>query len=195
MDASTEVGLGRLLKLFLPRRSAKDDFRPLDFGMLQVAMMLAAMDGTVIELEIGVFGKLARKCRGWTAEAAEEALEVGLHAAGYLMIQSHRLTERHLIKAFVDEAMKVLSGAFVAGSVIDKRRAFVMWIAMACCDRRFAVVERKAVLALRRRLGLEKVVTDRFLREVEDQFRRLGHEDTVVEAVRTLGSFLDLEDV
>ena len=53
-----------------------------DFGVLTVAMMIAALDGTILPDELTAFRKLARDCRvdeGEKAARYESALSVGLN--------------------------------------------------------------------------------------------------------------------
>lgn len=132
---------------------AADRFSRVDFGILQVAMMISALDGDVREDELAAFGKLAKKCVGYTEASAAKAFRAGLHAAGYLELQAHRLNEKPLIAEFVAEAEAVLPDGFVTGRAEPVRRAFVMWLAMAMSDGDYSPVERKAITALLKRFG------------------------------------------
>ena len=132
---------------------AADRLSRVDFGILQVAMMISALDGDVREEELAAFGKLARKCAGCTEASAAEAFRAGLHAAGYLELQAHRLNEKDLVAEFVAEAEAALPEGFAAGRAEPVRRAFVMWLAMAMSDGDYSAVERKAIDALLKRIG------------------------------------------
>lgn len=179
----------RLVELF---KASEGRLRPFDFGVLEVAMMVAAMDGEVKADEVSAFKRLARKCRGWTGPAAVKALSAALHAAGYLVVESRLVKERALLSAFVREAVAALPRDFVKSPVANIRRAFVMWLLMSWADRKVALVERKAILALRKALGLEEVVTDRFLIEVEKDILLLADARTASEGSTLIGAFVDL---
>lgn len=188
---NAESAFERLLSLFRPSLT-EERLPPLEFGILQVAMMIAAMDGQVSDVEVAAFKRLARKCRGWTPRGTVNALSAALHSAGYLVVEAGLVKEQALLAAFVREACEALPEDFKKRPVFIIRRAFVTWVLMSWADRRFRVVERKAILALRKRLGLEKVVTDSFLREVERDVLLLTDSRTVERGVTLIGAFVDL---
>jgi len=129
----------------------KDRFARVDFGVLKVAFMVAALDGDVTEAEYKAFDLLAKKCRGYTPKAAAEALADAMHAAGYLMLLSRRVKkDSDLVPAFMDEARKALPDGFAYLSLEDVRRAVVTWIAMGLSDGDYSVRERKCIEALRK---------------------------------------------
>lgn len=130
-----------------------EKFSKADFGVLQVAMMITALDGDVREDELAAFDRLAKKCAGYTAESAAAALKQGLRAAGYLALQAKRLKEKDLIAEFVEEAMSAMPEGLLLGRAEPVRRAFVMWISMAMSDGDYSGVERKAIAALLKRIG------------------------------------------
>lgn len=183
-----EGAFQRLMDLFRP----KDDLPPFEFGVLEVAMMVAATDGEVEKDEVAAFKRLARKCRGWTSRGTVKALSAALHSAGYLVVVSGLVKERALLAAFVHESCMVLPDDFASLPVSDIRRAFVMWVLMSFADRKFSVVERKAILALRKQLGLDEVVTDSFLREVERDILLLADTQTISKGISLIGAFIDL---
>ena len=168
-------------------------FRPFEFGVLKVALMFAAVDGRVIGREIAMFGRLARKCRGWSPEAESKALEAGLRVAGYLLLQAHRLNERQLIELFVQEAVRELPRSFAGCNVYEQRRAFVMWALMWGADLEPSLTEYKCALALRNRLGLENCITGSFFREIKRQYVRLFDEETCDAAAKVFKSFIDVD--
>ena len=185
-----EGAFRRLLELF---GAAPEQRLPeLEFGILQVAMMIAALDGEVSKFEVSAFKRIARKCRGWTARGAVDALSAALHSAGYLVVESRLVRERALIAAFVREACAALPKDFSERPVADIRRAFVVWVLMSWADVRFSVVERKAILELRKRLGVEESVTDGFLREVEKAVLLFADSGTADKGMSLLGAFIDL---
>lgn len=168
-------------------------FRPLDLGVLKVALMFAAVDGKVIGREIAMFGRMARKCRGWTPEAEAKALEAGLRSAGYLQLQSFRLGERQLVELFVQEAVRALPRNFARWNVFEQRRAFVMWALMCGADLEPSTTEFKCAFALRNRLGLENRITTSFFREIKRQYVRLFDEETCDDAAKVFKTFIDVD--
>lgn len=153
--------LAKTVKLISGIRTggAKTKFGKADFAVLQVAMMVSALDGDVREDELAAFDSLAKRCRGYTPASAKEALYAGLHAAGYLALQSKRLSEKELIFEFVTEAVRALPENLVVGGAEDVRRAFVMWISMGMSDGDYSPVERKAILALQAKIS--EILKDR----------------------------------
>ena len=123
-----------------------------DASVLKVAMMISALDGDVSGDELEAFGKLARQCRGYSTEASARVFDEGLRCAGYIVLQSKRLSEKKLLDLFVAEASEAMPNGFAVSSGEDVRRAFVMWLTMALADGDFSQVERKAIDAFRKHL-------------------------------------------
>ena len=120
-----------------------------DFGVLTVAMMIAALDGTIQPSELAAFSKLARQCRVSGGERAAY-YESALHSAGYILLMSRSgLSEKALVAAFAKESAKVLPRGFAGGSPEDIRRALVIWVTMGASDGDFCGIERKCVDAVR----------------------------------------------
>ena len=120
-----------------------------DFGVLTVAMMVAALDGVIRPEELAAFAKLAKKCRVSDGERAAY-YESALHSAGYILLMSRSgLSEKALVASFVREAAKVLPTGFAGGSPEDIRRALVIWVTMGASDGDFCGIERKCVDAVR----------------------------------------------
>ena len=118
-----------------------------DFGVLTVAMMVAALDGVIEPAELKAFSKLADQCR---VSAGEKAFRYGaaLHSAGYMLLVSRSgVSQKAIVQAFVTEAEKVLPQGFAGGSGADIRRALVIWITMGLSDGRFSGIERACVEA------------------------------------------------
>ena len=129
-----------------------------DFGVLKVAFMVAALDGEVTDAEYRAFDALAKKCRGYTAKAAETALDEAMRSAGYLMLLSKRAKEPALVKAFITEAQAALPMGFAYFSAEDVRRAIVTWIAMGMSDGDYSAREKACIEALRKLFAELKVM-------------------------------------
>ena len=142
----------KLLSSIKTKITGADRFGDTDSAVLKVAMMIAALDGDVTQEELGSFAKLARQCRGYSAEEADRVMDEGLRSAGYLVLQAKRLGEKKLLDAFVAEADAAMPGGFAVADAADVRRAFVMWTAMAMSDDDYSDVERKALAAFRKHL-------------------------------------------
>ena len=128
-----------------------------DLGILKVAFMVAALDGEVTEAEYAAFGKLAKKCRGYTPAAADEAMKAAMRSAGYLMLLSKRAKEAELVKAFIEEARAILPSGFAYLSIEEIRRAVITWIVMGMSDGDYSAREKKCIEALRKEFAELKV--------------------------------------
>lgn len=128
----------------------------LDLAVLQVALMIAALDGKVQRIETESFLALAMKCRGSSAKAVRTAYENALRAAGYISILVQVEDEDKVLDAFVDEVVKAMPDSFLMAHPEDVRRAFVIWTAMAMSDGEYSGIERKAVQALVKRFVVIK---------------------------------------
>lgn len=145
----------------LPGRKSDPKLGALDRGVLEVALMIAALDGEIMPAEYETFELLAKQCRGYTQKNAKQCLDCALRKAGYLMaaaqVGCYPPAER--IASFVKMAAEALPNGFAFGSETDLRRAFVLWIAMAVSDGAFSELEHSAVEALRdhfERVSLER---------------------------------------
>ena len=119
-----------------------------DFGVLTVAMMVAALDGVIEPAELKAFSKLADQCRVSSGEKAFR-YEAALHSAGYMLLVSRSgVSQKAIVQAFVTEAEKVLPQGFAGGRGEDIRRALVIWITMGLSDGRFSGIERASVEAV-----------------------------------------------
>ena len=118
-----------------------------DFGVLTVAMMVAALDGVVQPDELKAFSKLAEKCRVSKGERAAH-YNAALHSTGYMLLLARSgMTRRALSLVFLDEAERVLPMGFAGGKAEDIRRALVLWVSMGLSDGEFSGVERASVEA------------------------------------------------
>ena len=118
-----------------------------DFGVLTVAMMVAALDGVIQPDELKAFSKLAEKCRVSKGERAAR-YNAALHSAGYVLLLARSgMSKRALSLLFLDEAERVLPMGFAGGRAEDIRRALVLWVSMGLSDGEFSGIERAAVEA------------------------------------------------
>lgn len=129
-----------------------------DIGILKVAFMVAALDGEVTDEEYDLFGKLAKKCRGYTEKSAADALDDAMHAAGYLRLVAKRSSDAVLVREFMAEAKAALPDGFAYCAIEDIRRAVIMWIAMGMSDGDYSARERKCIEALRKHFAELKVM-------------------------------------
>jgi len=131
----------------------KDDpkLAALDYGVLTVGLLVAALDGTILPEEYAAFRALAKKCRGASAANLRRLLDAALPEAGRLMAMAQvgAYSEKERLAAFVTAATKALPRGFEDGTLADLRRAFAWWIALGLSDGGFSAFERKAVEALR----------------------------------------------
>ena len=118
-----------------------------DFGVLTVAMMVAALDGVIQPDELKAFSKLAEKCRVSKGERAAH-YNAALHSAGYMLLHARSgMSRRALSLVFLDEAERVLPAGFAGGRAEDIRRALVLWVSMGLSDGEFSGVERDCIRA------------------------------------------------
>ena len=116
-----------------------------DFGVLTVAMMVAALDGVVQPDEFRAFAKLADRCRVSKGEKAAR-YNAALHSAGYVLLLARSgISAKALATVFLDEAEKVLPMGFAGGRAEDVRRALVLWVTMGLSDGDFNGIERAAI--------------------------------------------------
>lgn len=120
-----------------------------DLGILKVALMVAALDGKVLDLEYEAFSLLACKSLGYTDKQAEAAMDQALRAAGYIMLQASRMSDEELVKIFIREAELALPSGFANMAIEDIRRAIITWIAMAISDGDYSHRERICIEAVR----------------------------------------------
>ena len=152
MDIGKLFGVFSLDKLG-KRLAFKDRIVKTDLGILKVAFMVAAIDGEVADDEYALFDRLAKKCRGYSEEAASAALDEAMRSAGYLLMLSRRVKGPEFVKAFVAEASAALPEGFAYLSLAEIRQAVVTWIMMGMGDGDYSDREIKCIEALRRRFA------------------------------------------
>jgi len=141
---------------------AKKNSAELDFGVLTVAMMVAALDGRIEPKEWAAFRRLADAANTSALEGGA-LWDSAIRAAGYILVQSQILTERQLVVVFSREAAKALPEGFSHGLPADVRRAFVMWVSMAMSDGEYSGVERKCINAFRATMDPASLPTVAFM--------------------------------
>jgi len=141
-------------------------FSKIDFGTLKVMLMLAAVDGEVAADEIARFKEMAAKCHGYNGESFEMLWESALHSAGYLLLQTHLLSEDELIAAFVREAEKVFVSEVIQEVSADREQAFERLVSMAAADGVCSDIERKCIEALSKRVkeARDQAIAERYPR-------------------------------
>lgn len=128
---------------------AKAKLKRADLGILKVALMVAALDGTVLPTEYEAFGLLAKKGMGYGDAAALQALKEAMRSAGYIMMVAAKAAPEELVAEFLSEAKSALPSGFAYLLIEDIRQAFVAWIAMAISDGDYSDRERACIEALR----------------------------------------------
>lgn len=162
--AKKESFLARTFKVLNIRKTAAGtpQLNGQDIAVLQVALMVAALDGRIESDEFKTFDRLVRKCPGVTAESAAAALETALRAGGYLLAQSFRLSGKSFVSVFIEEVGKIINFKLAAENPQAMRRAFCMWMSMAMADDEFSAIERDCLMALHvaLRAAVEKWAAD-----------------------------------
>ena len=146
------------LKTVARIRAAK--YAKIDYGIVKVALMVAAVDGEVSDDELKALDALLKKCRGYSQETAAKVQDEAMRSAGYLLLLGRRIPDREFVKAFVAEARTALPDGFEDFSVEEVRRAIVMWIAMGMSDGDYSPREKKCIEALCECLAELKVARD-----------------------------------
>lgn len=126
----------------------KPRFEKIDLGVLNVAFMIAALDGEVTDEEYAAFDKIARECRGYTPENAEKALRASMRSAGYLILLGKRVGDEEFVKTFLHEAAEALPESFPIYDPEDVKWAFEMWRSVAESDDDYSRRERLCLEAL-----------------------------------------------
>ena len=151
-----QKGLMERVKDVFAELTGKNGFERIDFILLKMTLMLAAMDGEIAAEEIGRFKELAAKCRGYSGEAFETLWEAALRSAGYLLLQSHFLGHDELVAAFVREAERDFVGEVVLETSAGRIRAFDFLDRMAMADGDYSEIERDCIVALVKKVRAER---------------------------------------
>jgi len=138
-----------LLGVDVGGRRVNGKLTQLDRGILDVALMIAALDGEILPAEVAAYYRLLGKCRGFSKKDAPAALNEALRKAGYLIaLKQTGTNDKTLLAAFVAEATASLPTGFADGSLADVRRAFVFWTTMGLSDGTYSALERIAIQSL-----------------------------------------------
>lgn len=121
--------------------------REKSYAVIQVAMMIAGLDGKVTPEEYVAFEDLFR-FYGCPDSELDGIFDKCLESAGYIVLQSQRLPSEELIGIFIERARKVLSELLKQFDDADKRRAFMLWTVMAMSDSDYSSIERQGVIEL-----------------------------------------------
>lgn len=136
----------------------KEKRAALDRGVLEVALMVAGLDGTILPSEYAAFEMLVSRSYTLKAKPAKEILNAAVAKAGTLMAMAQigSFSESERLAAFVRMAGESLPKNFAKGSLTDLRRAFALWVAMGVSDGAFSSIERKAIVRLALRLSVAR---------------------------------------
>lgn len=136
------------------------------YAIIQVAMMIAGLDGTVKPEEYVAFEDLFR-FYGCPDSELDGILDKCLESAGYIVLQSQRLPSEELITIFIERARTVLSKRLNEFGDVDRREAFMLWTMMAMSDSDYSSVERQGVIALLQVFNEERNSAEMMLEECE----------------------------
>jgi len=193
-------------KVKIGGRKSDPKLAALDRGVLAVALLLAALDGTILPEEYAAIETIAKRCRGGSAKNVRALLDATLKEVGGLMAMANAgvFDERERLAEFRKSARRMLPLGFSSGSLADLRRAFALWVAVGVSDGTFSPIERAAVRELERqyatvrkgRLGGRKTVrllegdylekVERIVREMASPARRAKAEDELKGLVGTV---------
>lgn len=163
------------------RRIPIQDVDAFGSGVLTVALLVAAVDGEISDVELRTFDLMARKCCG--VKSAADRFDAAREAAERLRSLAGSATDEQLVSAFVREAREALRrGGVARWTTMDVRRAVVFWVAMGLADGDYSVRERLCVGALCRVLAEMKVEMGRLHGRRDD----LDAQDDVARAERFL---------
>jgi len=145
--------VGQMADGFLRTMSAErnpDAVSPLDFAVLEVALLVAGLDGRIQSSETRAFWQLAQRCPAYTPESAQDSFERAMRGAGYLVAigQPGVFTRAQRVEAFVSESLKILRESGFSEALKDPVKAFAIWTAMACADKDFSDIEQMGLRTL-----------------------------------------------
>ena len=158
---------------FLGDKGADAAHVRLDRGVLDVAMMIAAIDGEILPAEIAAYNRLLGECRGVSKADVPAASGEMLRKVGFLTsLKQSGISDRECVVSLVREAKAQLPADFPSGSAADLRRALVFWTMMAVSDGDYSPLECAAVHALAECFSCE--VDEAFLTKVENLTKDLA---------------------
>ena len=140
--------------------------REKSYAVIQIAMMIAGLDGKVTPEEYVAFEDLFR-FYGCSDSEFDGIFDKCLESAGYIVLQSQRLPSEELIGIFIERARKVLSDRLNKFDDADKRKAFMLWTVMAMSDSEYSSIERQGVIELLKVFNDERSAAEIMLEKCE----------------------------
>lgn len=169
-----EEFMNAVTDFFLGNKGADAAHVRLDRGVLDVAMMIAAIDGEILPAEIAAYNRLLGECRGMSKADVPAASDEMLRKVGFLTsLKQSGISDRECVVSLVREARAQLPADFPSGSAADLRRALAFWTMMAVSDGDYSPLERAAVHALAECFSGE--VDEAFLTKVENLTKDLAN--------------------
>jgi len=131
-----------------------------EYGIIFIALQVAALDGEVTDDEIRLVSDFAQSCPGASAEGRRKGCDFALRHAGYLSLiaRMEGYTEEIRLNAFLEAVDAGLPGKFVQLSRDGLSYAFTFWTALAMADGDFSPIERKALEALKAKFDRDRAV-------------------------------------
>jgi len=144
-NAILEDAIRALGKIAVGGRPTGVDRAALERGILDVAMMIAALDGEVLPSERAAAGTIAGLFGDMTPEAREAAIGQSLENAELVIAERKTgVTDKQLVGFLILRAALVLPAGFVGRDASDVRFALILWLAMCLSDGSFDSVEKLA---------------------------------------------------
>ena len=143
--------------------------------ILEVAYLLAAMDGVILESEIVEFRNIARLLLGSRYEDADTIqffMDIQDKSRRMLDVMKFYQDDEGKIKAFYQCAKQSVTAISATPKEVI-RRAFAFWIGMCMNDNDYAMIERKAVESLRQTItalnpSASAFLSDDFMKKIEN---------------------------
>lgn len=160
----------------------------LDVAVAEIALAIAALDGTVLPEEFAAYRWIVGRCPGFSEDGKRSHLDDAVARAGRLlmMAQVGAYSEAERLAAFGDLVNEAMPEGFTDRTRTDVRRAFVLWLSMALSDGGYSGIERQAVELLRKCLAADTVFAPGFFEAAERHLRDLADPLLRSEAERAL---------
>ena len=114
-------------------------------GILDVALMIAALDGEVLPAERTAAASIAGLFRDVAPDEREAMIAQSLENAELVIAERKTgVTDKQLVGFLILRAARVLPAGFVGRGAADVRFALILWLAMCLSDGSFDAVERLA---------------------------------------------------
>jgi len=139
----------------------KTTMSDLNFSVIYVGLLIAAIDGTVSDEELTLLHDFANEC-GFSLDddEAKQGLDRAIRNAGYLSLMSRIsvYSEDDRLKAFVKAVDAGLPHDFVSSTREDLVFAFTFWTALAMTDGDFSATEKKALEVLKSHFDMSRAI-------------------------------------